>query len=127
MVMDAAKSTHMLTEYEAQKLQCRLKRQWNAASSMVPTCAVLLSMIVVLSLIGSWNEPQREVAGGIAAEQKNVSLQYRREVSAAESGTKAEERSIRLGTQSLPQAQRNSAATGTLSIREEVEINGLMP
>jgi hypothetical protein len=77
MMMDAMRSTHMLTEYEAQNLQRGLKRQWNAASGVVPTCAVLLLMIVVMSLIGSWNEPQREVAGGIAAERKNTSLQYR--------------------------------------------------
>jgi hypothetical protein len=71
--MDAARSIDMLTEYEVQKLGRGMRQDLNAASGVVPTCAALLLMIVVLSLIGSWNDPHRELVGGVTAIQDSAS------------------------------------------------------
>jgi hypothetical protein len=83
--MDAVRSTDMLTEYEVQKLGRGMRQDLNAASGVVPTCAALLLMIVVLSLIGSWNDPHRDLVG-VAASQDSASSAPRGHAPAAGRG-----------------------------------------
>lgn len=85
----------MLTEYEVQKLERGMKEHWNAAAGVIPTCAALLLMIVVLSLIGSWNDPHRDMVGGVAASQHSASSQPRGHMPAAGGGMNDERRDER--------------------------------
>jgi hypothetical protein len=109
--MDAARSTDMLTEYEVQKLERGMKQDWNAASGVIPTCAALLLMIVVLSLIGSWNDPHRDMGGGVAASQYSASSQPRGHIPAAGGGMNAEGKGERPQAQPLAHAERVAQPT----------------
>ena len=54
----------MVSEYEARKLQHDSKHELNATPATVWKCAAGLVGVVILSLLGTANDPQRDSGGG---------------------------------------------------------------